>query len=93
MRAAFISHSDCGRHDTGWGHPEHVGRLRAITRALRGDHHLFAALAAQCHMSRGFLFRKGGVDTGLTAEELLRCSQHFLRTVTGGGFLERSIAL
>jgi acetoin utilization deacetylase AcuC-like enzyme len=41
MRAAFISHSDCGRHDTGWGHPEHVGRLRAITRALRDDQGLF----------------------------------------------------
>ena len=40
-RAAFISHSDCGRHDTGWGHPEHVGRLRAITRALREDPELF----------------------------------------------------
>jgi acetoin utilization deacetylase AcuC-like enzyme len=34
---AFISHSDCGRHDTGWSHPEHVGRLRAVTRALRND--------------------------------------------------------
>jgi len=38
---AFISHSDCGRHDTGWGHPEHVGRLRAIPRALRNDFELF----------------------------------------------------
>ncbi len=35
MSVAFISSSDCGRHDTGWGHPEHVGRLRAVTRALR----------------------------------------------------------
>jgi len=34
VSVAFISHADCGRHDTGWGHPEHVGRLRAITRAL-----------------------------------------------------------
>jgi acetoin utilization deacetylase AcuC-like enzyme len=41
MRTAFISNSDCGRHDTGWGHPEHVGRLRAITRALRDDPELF----------------------------------------------------
>ena len=41
---AFISSSDCGRHDTGWGHPEHVGRLRAITRALRDDFELFGAL-------------------------------------------------
>src|SRR5207247_9369545 len=44
MRAAFISHSDCGRHDTGWGHPEHVGRLRAIPKALREDPELFQAL-------------------------------------------------
>ena len=42
---AYISHSDCGRHDTGWGHPEHVGRLRAIPRALREDPELFHALA------------------------------------------------
>ena len=41
---AFISHSDCGRHDTGWNHPEHVGRLRAIPRALRNDFDLFGAL-------------------------------------------------
>jgi acetoin utilization deacetylase AcuC-like enzyme len=41
MRVAFISHADCGRHDTGWSHPEHVGRLRAITRALRNDPALF----------------------------------------------------
>ncbi len=44
MRAAFISHSDCGRHDTGWDHPEHVGRLRAITRALREDTPLFSVI-------------------------------------------------
>ena len=41
---AFISHSDCGRHDTGWGHPEHVGRLRAIPRALRYELALFELL-------------------------------------------------
>lgn len=45
MQAAFISNSDCGRHDTGWGHPEHVGRLRAITRALRNDPELFQSVA------------------------------------------------
>ena len=41
MSVAFISHADCGRHDTGWNHPEHVGRLRAITRALRSYPELF----------------------------------------------------
>lgn len=44
MKVAFISHADCGRHDTGWGHPEHVGRLRAITRALRNHPELFSRL-------------------------------------------------
>jgi acetoin utilization deacetylase AcuC-like enzyme len=44
MRVAYISHADCGRHDTGWNHPEHVGRLRAITRALRNFPDLFATV-------------------------------------------------
>jgi acetoin utilization deacetylase AcuC-like enzyme len=35
--AALTSHPDCGRHDTGWGHPEHMGRLPAIIRALYRD--------------------------------------------------------
>jgi acetoin utilization deacetylase AcuC-like enzyme len=41
---AYISNADCGRHDTGWGHPDHVGRLRAIPRALRNDIELFHLL-------------------------------------------------
>jgi acetoin utilization deacetylase AcuC-like enzyme len=41
---ALISSSACGRHDTGWRHPEHVGRLREIPRALREDPDLFMAL-------------------------------------------------
>ncbi len=41
---AYLSHADCGRHDTGWNHPEHVGRLRAIPRALRNDLALYEAI-------------------------------------------------
>ena len=44
MTVAFVSNADCGRHDTGWGHPEHVGRLRAIPRALRDHPELFHEL-------------------------------------------------
>lgn len=44
MTLALISHSDTGFHDTGWGHPEHVGRIRAIPRKLREDFELFQAL-------------------------------------------------
>lgn len=44
MTIAFISSSDCGRHDTGWGHPEHVGRLRAIPSALREEPELFGRI-------------------------------------------------
>ncbi len=43
-KVALISHADCGRHDTGWEHPEHVGRLRAIPRALRERQALFEHL-------------------------------------------------
>jgi acetoin utilization deacetylase AcuC-like enzyme len=31
---ALVLHPDCGRHDTGWRHPEHQGRLPAIVQAL-----------------------------------------------------------
>lgn len=44
MTIALISSSDCGRHDTGWGHPEHVGRLVAIPRALREDAELLGRI-------------------------------------------------
>lgn len=44
MTVAFVSHADAGLHDTGWGHPEHVGRIRAIPRALREDADLFMSL-------------------------------------------------
>jgi acetoin utilization deacetylase AcuC-like enzyme len=44
MTVAFVSNSDCGRHDTGWGHPEHVGRLRAIPKALRDEPELYSRI-------------------------------------------------
>jgi acetoin utilization deacetylase AcuC-like enzyme len=34
---AYVSHSDCSRHDPGWGHPEHQGRLPAVARAVYRD--------------------------------------------------------
>ncbi len=33
----FVGHPDCARHDTGWGHPEHQGRLPALVRAIERD--------------------------------------------------------
>lgn len=44
MTVALISNPDSGRHDTGWDHPEHVGRIRAIPRALREEVELFHLL-------------------------------------------------
>jgi acetoin utilization deacetylase AcuC-like enzyme len=35
--AALVLHPDCALHDTGWGHPEHQGRLPAIVKALEKD--------------------------------------------------------
>lgn len=34
---AFVSHEDCPRHDPGWNHPDHQGRLPAIARAVYKD--------------------------------------------------------
>jgi len=43
-RVAFISSADCGLHDTGWHHPEHTGRLRAVLRAVGRDVELFSSV-------------------------------------------------
>ncbi|MGD8277209.1 MAG: histone deacetylase [Gemmatimonadota bacterium] len=34
---ALVMHPDCGRHDAGWAHPEHMGRLPAIVRAIERE--------------------------------------------------------
>jgi acetoin utilization deacetylase AcuC-like enzyme len=35
--SALVLHPDCGRHDTGWRHPEHQGRLPAVVAAIERD--------------------------------------------------------
>lgn len=37
LPTAFVTHHDCSRHDTGWQHPEHQGRLPALARAVYRD--------------------------------------------------------
>jgi acetoin utilization deacetylase AcuC-like enzyme len=80
MTVAFISHADCGRHDTGWGHPEHVGRLRAITRALRNHMELFGEIEHQegRHATPDELALVHGADYVRVVERLARA---------GGGHL------
>ena len=34
---AFLMHPSAVLHDTGWGHPEHQGRLRALASAVKND--------------------------------------------------------
>ncbi len=36
-RTAFLMHPSAVLHDTGWDHPEHQGRLRAVASALKDD--------------------------------------------------------
>jgi acetoin utilization deacetylase AcuC-like enzyme len=36
-RTALVLHPACALHDTGWGHPEHQGRLPAIVSAIERD--------------------------------------------------------
>lgn len=33
-RIGLYQHEDCSRHDTGWRHPEHQGRIRAVASGL-----------------------------------------------------------
>ncbi|MFQ5888955.1 MAG: histone deacetylase [Gemmatimonadota bacterium] len=33
-RIGLYTHESCSLHDTGWGHPEHQGRLRAVMQAV-----------------------------------------------------------
>ena len=42
---AFFMHPSAVLHDTGWGHPEHQGRLRAIASALKEDLALHGGVA------------------------------------------------
>ncbi len=81
MSLAYISHSDCGRHDTGWDHPEHVGRLRAIPRALRYDQALFDALTH--HEGR-----HASVDELLLAHDAAYIERVRAMSVAGGGRLD-----
>jgi acetoin utilization deacetylase AcuC-like enzyme len=37
VTTAFVSHHDIARHDTGWSHPDHQGRIPALVRAVYRD--------------------------------------------------------
>jgi len=50
LPTALLLHSDCGLHDTGWGHPEHQGRLPAIVNALYRD---TVAMLGRVHQQEG----------------------------------------
>jgi acetoin utilization deacetylase AcuC-like enzyme len=78
---ALISSSDCGRHDTGWGHPEHPGRLRAIPRALRDDPELFGRIT---HVDA----RHASVDELAIAHDRAYVEAVRALTEAGGGRLD-----
>ena len=78
---AYISNADCGGHDTGWGHPEHVGRLRAIPRALREDIELF-------HLLEHRESRHASEDELALAHDAAYVSQVKMMAEAGGGRLD-----
>jgi len=43
----LVMHPDCALHDTGWGHPEHQGRLPAIVKAIYRKTPAFLGVLAQ----------------------------------------------
>lgn len=81
MAIAFISNSDCGRHDTGWGHPEHAGRLRFIPRALRDDPELF-------HRIRHLESRHATIDEVAIAHDPSYVERVKSLALAGGGRLD-----
>jgi acetoin utilization deacetylase AcuC-like enzyme len=78
---AFISHPDCGRHDTGWEHPEHVGRLVAIPRALKHQPELMLSL----HHVEG---RHATVDEMALAHDRTYLARIREMAASGGGRLD-----
>ena len=82
MPLGFISHSDCGRHDTGWHHPEHVGRLRAVTRALREEPELYG----QLHHHEG---RHATMDELALVHDRAYVERVCALAASGGGHLDR----
>lgn len=78
---ALISHPDCGRHDTGWNHPEHVGRLRAIPRALKERPDLFFKLQ---HLDG----RHATTDEIALAHDALYVNSVLKLSQSGGGRLD-----
>ena len=53
-------HEACGRHDTGWGHPEHMGRLPAVLNAIYRETPALLDHVLQCEAEL------------VTAEDILR---------------------
>lgn len=81
MTIGYISNSDCGRHDTGWNAPEHVGRLRAIPRALREEPELLARIH---HIES----RHASVEELSLAHDPLYVEQVRALVAAGGGHLD-----
>lgn len=84
-RLRFYHHSDCSLHDTGWGHAEHQGRLRAVASAvaaalpdLHGDVRprdgvpIDPALARLVHTERHIRFVRDTVQLAEEAGDLRR---------------------
>jgi acetoin utilization deacetylase AcuC-like enzyme len=81
MTVALISSSDCGRHDTGWGHPEHVGRLRTLPGALREHPELLGRIT---HLES----RHATVDDLALAHDPRYIEQVRVIVASGGGRLD-----
>ena len=84
-QTALFHHEDCSRHDTGWGHPEHQGRLRAVVqkmaRSLPDLHdrvepvagsHLETSLLGLVHTDSHISNVRSAVDRAAATGEIVR---------------------
>ena len=63
VQAGFYLHPASALHDTGWGHPEHQGRLRALASTVGRDMLALHGRAEQVEPREARDVNHGGDDT------------------------------
>lgn len=78
----FYLHPASGRHDTGWGHPEHQGRLRALTGRIEAE---LPTLLGRVVQGVGGEADEGDLLRVHTADHLKRVQEAVARAKREGG--------
>ena len=58
MTTAYITHTDCLRHEMGAGHPENPERLNAVNEHMKSSGLLAELRSLGCDLGQGFYFAR-----------------------------------